>query len=227
MKKLKFFTFTNLAISIDGKIASKDRALCHLGSRHDHMLMQVLRSRADAVLMGAGTLRALKAPANLTDRKLMARRGKVGRSRNPLNIIVTSNPNFDLNWPFFKNHSVQRLLVVPATLPDSRIKKYKKSCEILRYTSAKKFPLELISFLTKKGLSNLLLEGGGGTLFQFAALDLIDEWNVTLTPKIIGGVDAPTLVDGEGFVTQKIKTYRLKKLKRIKNEIYLTYVRSL
>lgn len=64
-----------------------------------------------------------------------------------------------------------------------------------------------------------------GPIFPFVAKDLVDEWNVTLTPKIVGGSTAPTLVDGDGFLMDEIKEYRLK-VQRYKDELFLKYIRK-
>ena len=47
----------NMAISVDGRINSYRRERFSLGSEHDRRLMDVLRERADAIIIGAGTVR--------------------------------------------------------------------------------------------------------------------------------------------------------------------------
>jgi 5-amino-6-(5-phosphoribosylamino)uracil reductase len=217
MLKTKFHVFTNLAISFDGKISTVGRELFPLGTKFDHHMMDVHRQRANAVLMGAGTLRAYKNA--VTVRKL--RRGYM----HPVNIVLTANPDFNPAWPFFKEPHVKRILMVPRSVPAAKLAPFEGSCEILRYRTLASCPGELITLLKKRGHKNLLLEGGGGTIFPFVKKDLVDEWNVTVTPKIVGGANAPTMVDGEGFAARDIKRYRLKKCLRKGDELYLQYVR--
>jgi riboflavin biosynthesis pyrimidine reductase len=54
----------------------------------------------------------------------------------------------------------------------------------------------------------------------------VDEWNVTVSPIIIGGVDAPTMVEGEGFDAKHIRTYRLAKCLRRRGQVFLQYRRK-
>jgi len=45
-----------------------------------------------------------------------------------------------------------------------------------------------------------MVEGGGELIFSLFEAGLVDELRLFVGPKIIGGRDAPTLADGEGFV---------------------------
>ena len=224
--KSRFHVFTNLAISMDGKITTRDRELFPLGSWKDHYFMDFHRARAHAVLMGAGTLRSFKNAVTVERSKFKSQRKRQGLTPNPINIVITSKPDFDVSWPFFKALNVQRVLAVPSTTPRRLTKKFESVASIFYFKNQSTFPKELINHLHKYfDCKNLLLEGGGGTIFPFAKQDLIDEWNITVTPKIVGGESAPTMVDGEGFLMKDIKTYRLKKLLRYKDELFLQYLK--
>jgi riboflavin biosynthesis pyrimidine reductase len=69
------FVFSNLAISLDGKIGTADRSITHLGSPADLKEMLALRKRADAILFGASTLRAYEKPCRAP-----------GRRKQPINV---------------------------------------------------------------------------------------------------------------------------------------------
>ncbi len=60
-------------------------------------------------------------------------------------------------------------------------------------------------------------------MWDFSSAHLIQEYHVTLTPKIIGGATAATLVDGRGFLPKEILNLKLKQCRVIGNEIYLVY----
>src|SRR6478672_6851800 len=57
VKKNSMFIFSNLAISLDGKIGTRKRNLFPLGTAEDRREMNILRLQCDALLMGASTLR--------------------------------------------------------------------------------------------------------------------------------------------------------------------------
>jgi riboflavin biosynthesis pyrimidine reductase len=62
-------------------------------------------------------------------------------------------------------------------------------------------------------------------MWEFAKENLIDEYHVTLTPKILGGRDSPTLVDGLGFKPKDILNLKLQQSRVVGDEIYLVYSR--
>src|SRR3990172_5141028 len=92
---------------------------------HDRMVMGLLRSVADAVIVGAGTLRSVPNhlwtaeyiyPA-LSDsyRRL---RSALGKNEPPLNVIVTERGEIDTDLPLFPSRSVQVLVIsTPPTPP--------------------------------------------------------------------------------------------------------------
>jgi riboflavin biosynthesis pyrimidine reductase len=63
-------------------------------------------------------------------------------------------------------------------------------------------------------------------MWDFVSAGLLDEFRVTLTPWILGGTEAPTLVDGKGFPAGKAAKLRLVRVKRLRDELYLTYRRG-
>ncbi len=80
-------------------------------------------------------------------------------------------------------------------------------------------------FLHQAKIKTILLEGGGTTNWDFVNQGLVDEVLVTITPYLVGGQTAKTLVEGEGF--PKIsKSLRLKlhKIRRQNNEVILHYI---
>jgi riboflavin-specific deaminase-like protein len=213
------FVFSNLATSLDGKIATASRALLHLGTPADRAHMQILRKRADVLLMGAGTLRACRMFCGVRT---------ASPSRQIANAILSTNlDGLDPKLPFFADPTLTRILFATGPVKAARRRALERSSEIVMLRSGgKEIASEIIEALTARGFRKLLIEGGGSVMWDFAARNRIDEYHVTLTPKIIGGVDAPTLVDGEGFGPQGILPLRLSRCRRVGDELYLTYKRK-
>ena len=177
--------------------------------------MQVLRKRADAVLFGASTLRAYKNPA-LADAH--ASRGQ------PLNIVVSSElEGFSPSWPFFSRSGFKRILCVNDTISNARVRKFEKSSEIIRLNPRAPKAPQIIRELQRLGVKNLLVEGGGEIMWEFARENLIDDYFLTLTPRILGGRTSPTLVDGSGLSAEHSLRLKLTNVKKVGHELYLTY----
>ena len=207
---------SNLAMSLDGKIATRSPELFLLGTKRDHQEMQRLRKLADAILIGASTLRSYKKPNVVHN-----------ADNQPINALLSSSlERISPKWPFFQESSVKRVLFVGHSATKDRIKKFEKSSEIVVLKpSTKKRPasLQIVDWFEKTGIKTLLVEGGGGVMWDFASAHLIQEYHVTLTPKIVGGEKAPTLVDGLGFLPKEILNLKLQKCRVIGDEIYLIY----
>ncbi len=60
-------------------------------------------------------------------------------------------------------------------------------------------------------------------MWEFLKPNLIDEVHITLTPRILGGRDSPTLVEGVGFKGPEVLNFEIKSVKKLKNELYLVY----
>lgn len=209
------FVFSNLATSLDGKIAAKGREHFPLGTPYDRQIMQKLRAKADVVLFGASTLRTFQKPCILTK--------PPKKGGQPANAIVSSRlEGLDPAWPFFTRTGFRRILFCSESASPERRAAFAPSCEVI----ALKNPgsaREILAALQARGLKRVLVEGGGGLMWVFVRENLIDEYHVTLTPKVVGGVDAPTLVDGEGFAPAQILTLKLAGCRRKGQELYLTY----
>lgn len=213
------FIFSNLAMSLDGKIATQGRESFVLGSEEDRVQMDRLRLEADAILMGAGTLRTFQKPF------LLRLPG-----RQPLNVIVSSRlEGISPTWPFFKSDAIERLLLVSAPVSATKLKPFEKTSEIVmlkKETARNPLARQIIAELSRRGIERLLIEGGGELMWSFASRNLIDEYHVTLTPRILGGRKSPTLVDGPGFTPSQSLCLKLMQCRPVGDELYLTYRKS-
>jgi len=81
---------------------------------------------------------------------------------------------------------------------------------------------KLLGILKKKGIKNILVEGGGTANWAFVKENLVDEAIITITPYLVGGMTATTLVDGDGLSTiAKSIRLKLKNVSKMKNEVVL------
>ncbi|MGZ3689835.1 MAG: RibD family protein [Bdellovibrionota bacterium] len=203
------YIFSNLATSLDGKIATASREHFPLGTPADRALMQVLRLKSDAVLMGASTLRAYR-------RFCYAK----GAKKQPANVVMSATlKGISPEWPFFKSKEDRRILLVGKNVPPARLARFKASCTIIQFSKLS----SALASLKKLGINRLLVEGGGAIMWEFVRENLIDDYYVTLTPRLLGGTDAPTLVDGPGFSPASVVNLKLKSVRRKGDELYLVY----
>ena len=216
------YIFSNLATSLDGKIAPTGGEFFPLGTPADLKQMQVLRRKADAVITGASTLRAYRKP-------YFSKRPGLAPIFNV--IVSTQLERLSTEWAFFKSPLIRRVLFCWDTTPAARVKKFSRVATVIGLPKPSKkssasAAKAIVRALSKLGIENLLIEGGGSLMWDFAAANLIDEYNVTLTPRILGGRESPTLVDGLGFSGKESLSLKLSQAEIIGDEIYLTYFRK-
>lgn len=207
------FVYSNLAISLDGKISTYDRKIAYLGTPEDRAQMQRLRAEADVILFGASTLRANREPA-------------LSKPGYPANAVVsTSLKGVKPEWKFFQEEKICRFLFLTKRLAATTEKKFSKNSEIiyLKPSPRKPLALQILESLKNAGKERILVEGGGELMWEFVKENLIDEFHVTLTPKLIGGTEAPTLVDGKGFRFTAVKKLNLSQTRVVGEEIFLIY----
>jgi riboflavin biosynthesis pyrimidine reductase len=145
-----------------------------------------------------------------------------------MNIVVSSSlEGIDPSWPFFKEPDFKRVLLVDETCPANRVKLFSKSSKVIRVTDSIPFVAEAwIEIAQGLGVRRLLVEGGGGVMWEFVRRNLIDQYYVTLTPRLLGGASAPTLVDGAGLSEKDLVDLKLTQCKRVGDELYLIYSKT-
>ncbi|OLC91369.1 MAG: 2,5-diamino-6-(ribosylamino)-4(3H)-pyrimidinone 5'-phosphate reductase [Thaumarchaeota archaeon] len=214
MAKSRPHIILSAAVSIDGKIATYSGE-SNLSSKMDLIRLHRLRRDVDAILVGKNTI-------NVDDPLLTVRHVK---GKNPIRIILDSSGTISRNSKIVKTaNKISTILVVTERATRITSKLDKKRVEIIRCGRNKINLKKLLNILQKRGISKILLEGGGITNWYFLKEKLVDELILTVTPYILGGKDAISLVQGDGFgKISKSPSFKLKKIKRMKNEIILYY----
>jgi len=217
MEKSRPYVILSAAISIDGKIATKTGD-SKLSSKQDSIRLHKLRSKVDAILVGKNTVA-------IDDPLLTVRHTK---GKNPIRIVLDSKGTLSDKSKILQTSDKIKTIIVVS-------KKITKS----NYNKLNKFPVELIvtgdssvnikSLLRKlsaKKIKTILVEGGGTINWEFIKQNIFDELIVTLSPFLIGGNNAISFVEGDGFdKISKSPNLRLKSVKRLKNHLVLHYAK--
>ena len=216
------FIGTNMAITVDGKITSAYREHPRFTSPRDRQTMDMLRADVDAVLVGAGTLRADDPPMHVRNPEAQHLREASGRRGPMLNIVVSQSLNLAKEARFFNNPHTRPLVVTSEAADPSDL----RSCGVevwqLGQTTVD-WPLLCHRLFHALGVRRMLVEGGGEIAWHFLKHDLLDEINVTIAPVLLGGAQAPTLVDGAGLKMAQQRRLQLVSSEVIDDEIYCRY----
>jgi 2,5-diamino-6-(ribosylamino)-4(3H)-pyrimidinone 5'-phosphate reductase len=213
------YIILSAAMTIDGKIASQ-RGDPELSDEQDWKEVHKLRSNVDAIIVGKNTI--LKDNPKLHI--------KFHNHKGYYRIVVDSNLKIPLDSKVicFQPEIYPTIICTTEYVPIEKIKAYEaKNIKIIRSGTGKKVNLvELMSKLYEYGIHSLLLEGGGTLNWSFIKNHLIDEIRLTIAPWIVGGKNAVSLVDGEGFKKMiQSPRFNLINIKNRDNYVILHYKR--
>lgn len=205
----------NMVSSIDGKTTVGGKS-SGLGSAIDRQTMRTLRSKADAVMIGANTLRAEKLSLGLDE--------PLGNLQ-PLAVIVSNSGNLPLERNLIVTEGQGVLVVVPETLDAQS--GCRSSVLRVRATPAGGVDLAETLRVLKSGhaVETLLVEGGPTLNHAMISANLVDEIFLTLSPMLIGGKRSDTLTILEGGEPLPSRTLKpqLLSIHLSDNELYLRY----
>jgi riboflavin-specific deaminase-like protein len=185
------YVITNFVVTLDGRATLRGHS-GPIGSDTDTAILVGLRTRVDALMIGAGTMRAERYGRIVPDPEKRARRERVGLPHDPLAVIVSGR--LDLPWDAGLFTCGQgRVLIftaspaeVPPTATTLRVERHRDRVDLA----------EALRFLRQeRGVRALLCEGGPRLHAQLLEAGLVDELFVTLAPKLAGG-EGPTMAVG-------------------------------
>jgi 2,5-diamino-6-(ribosylamino)-4(3H)-pyrimidinone 5'-phosphate reductase len=228
MSSLRPRVLVNFASSIDGKITLQLglRKGAFVMSRHrdDPRRMRQIRAMADAILIGAENLRA-DDPDLAIDAKERMHRREAGE-REPLRIVVTRRgDDIRPNQKMFDPALGGRSFVVHGEAMPAAVHALLSPVTTLVTMGQRDVDIpRLLAWATEaQGVRTLLCEGGGALCAQLFAARAVDQLFLTIVPRILGGRDAPSLVEGPGFSVNEIPDATLGSIERIGDELFLRY----
>jgi len=178
----------NAGMTLDGKIATKSRD-SKISCPEDIMRVHRLRSEVDGIMVGINTVL-------IDDPKLTAH--KVESGRNPVRIITDSRARVPLTAKVLQPEA-GTIIAVSKNAPTDRVKEISKKAEVIIVGEYTVDLGGLMKELYLRGIRSILLEGGGTLNWSMLKEGLVDEVRVAIAPRIVGGKDAVTLVEGEGY----------------------------
>ena len=207
----------NFAITADGKTSTRAKDPARFTSKLDlHRLLEI-RKRADAILVGRGTLEA--------DEMSLTIPPELKPSRQPLRCVVSRSGGFDLKHKVFNSQGGAIHLLVTEAAPDYDPVPCESAGATVHTASLPDF---LHRLRTEYNVRTLLCEGGGSLVRALAELDVLDEINLTFAGHtLIGGAEAPTLTGALGEHLPASLHFKLTQFEPLENgECFLSYQRK-
>src|SRR5262245_14425258 len=191
------FVIWKVASSLDGKTAAADGSSRWITSSEAREDAHALRAWADAVVVGAGTVRA--DDPRLTARSVAAH----AEAWQPLRVVVDASGGTPPEARVFEP-GAPTLVATTHRAPEERIRGWVATGAEVSVLEAEPgggvSPAALVRELGKRDVQGVLLEGGATLAWTFIREDLVDRVVHYLAPSIIGGLGATGVVGGRGFM---------------------------
>ncbi len=216
-QKIPFVTL-KLAMSADGKIATKTGESKWLTGELARKYAHKLRHEHDAVMVGVGTVLADNPQLNV---RLL--RGKV---KQPVRVVVDSYARTPPNANVIRSAETPCIIAVTEKAPSERVDALKRAgAEVWKLPedlTGRVSLLELLKRLAERDIVSVLVEGGSELAGALVAQRLVDRVILFIAPLLIGGKEAVPAIGGEGFerLSEALRLTKLR-LKRLGNDLVL------
>ncbi|HDS74890.1 MAG TPA: riboflavin deaminase [Firmicutes bacterium] len=212
-----------MAMTADGKIASRDREAARFGGPADQRLVREQVAWADALLMAAGTLRAYGGTFEVCRPELMEMRRSTGQASQPTSVIVSESLDLPLDLHFFTEQQIPRIITTTERQYDAARDRFAGVADVVARGSSAVDIAAVVDELRARGMRRILLLGGGELNYACFRARIVDELYVTVSPLLYGGRNAPTLLGGDGFVAKDAVRLSLSEHEIIDGEVFLRY----
>jgi 2,5-diamino-6-(ribosylamino)-4(3H)-pyrimidinone 5'-phosphate reductase len=212
----------NAAVSADGKLSTREREQVTISGGADFARVDRIRAEADAVMVGVGTV--------LSDDPSLRRHDELHRADvhgedagPPARAVADSRARTPPDADVLAGDQTTYLLVTESA-PDERVAALEDAGTDVVSAGAERVDLpSALGALADRGVEYLMVEGGGELIYSLFATRLVDRLTVFVGSVVIGGRDAPTLVDGEGFVAG-FPSLDLRDVERVDEGVVLDWV---
>lgn len=213
------------AMTIDGKIAAYTGESKWISNENSRQRVHEMRNRYMGIMVGIGTV--LADNPNLTCR--------MDGGRNPIRIVCDSKLRIPLDCNLVKTAGEVETIVAYTVCNENdsqamtdKINKLNQAGVVTIEVSQTDLGLDLNDLMVKlgkRGIDGIMIEGGGTLNYSAVMSGIVNEVDVFLAPKVLGGVDAITPVEGQGVETPDIaKMFVPKGMEQIDDDIYIRYV---
>jgi riboflavin biosynthesis pyrimidine reductase len=196
------WTRAMMLTTLNGAIAGADGRSGSLSSDTDRLIFAETRRLADAVLVGAGTIRAER--YNPMRAKPEQQTARAADGLQPAPVVVIVSHSLDLPWQdgLFHESVQQPIVLTDAHDPASpALRQARENADVIEVADLD--AAGMIGALHARGLNRIVCEGGPALLTSLVAADLIDEYDVTVAPILSG--QGYGIIDGPLAATRRLR----------------------
>lgn len=221
------YVLLSCAMSVDGYIddTSSDRLL--LSNKADFDRVDSQRALADALLVGASTIRRDNPRLLVRSRASQSARQERGLPVSPVKVTITGSGNLDPQASFFTAGGTDVCKLVYCASPAVRTVQDRLNAAPATSIIDAGSPLDLVTVVTDladRGIGRLMVEGGQNINTQFLAAGLVDELQLVIAPFFVGDSAAPRFVGAAAFPSDSGRPMTLTESRQIGDVVLLRYL---
>jgi 5-amino-6-(5-phosphoribosylamino)uracil reductase len=218
------YVVLSCAMSLDGYIDDRSGEPLRLSSDEDMDRVDELRAGCDAILVGAGTIRADNPVLLLRSEARRDARAARGEVPHPVRVVISASGDLDPAARIFTT-GADRVVYVPAAAAAAVRNRLGGAAEVVAAGDQAALGTVLAD-LAARGVARLLVEGGTSLHTQFLAGGLADELVLAVAPFFIGDAAAPRFVHPGPFPWNPGNRARLTEVTRAGDMAVLRYALS-
>jgi 5-amino-6-(5-phosphoribosylamino)uracil reductase len=219
------YTLLSCCMSLDGYLDDTSPRRLILSGEADLDRVDELRAGADAILVGAATIRSDNPRLVVRDRTRVARRLAAGRTPTPSKVTVTALAKLDPEAAFFTTGDVEKLVYCAGDTAAEARGALGEAATVI--ACGQPVGLDaLLADLHARGVRRLLVEGGATVLSQLLAAGLADELQLAVAPFFVGDSAARRLVDDGAYPWNAGRRARLAGTRVVDDVVLLRYAAS-
>ncbi|MFA4823585.1 MAG: 2,5-diamino-6-(ribosylamino)-4(3H)-pyrimidinone 5'-phosphate reductase [Methanoregula sp.] len=210
------YVVVNVAMSADGKISTRERRQVKISGAQDFQRVDQLKAGADAVMVGIGTVLADDPSLTVKGEECRSHRVHRGVDEHPARIVVDSTARIPLTASVLHKGTGKRIVAVSRQADPRKIAALQEYATVIIAGDDAVDLVTLMDKLGELGIQRVMVEGGGTLIAGLIRAGLVNEIYTFIGNIIIGGKDAPTFADGEGFIQESefcrltlIETHRI------------------
>lgn len=219
------YTVLSCGMSIDGYLDSATVKRLPLSNDADFDRVDALRASCDAILVGAATVRNDDPRLLVRSPDRRARRIARGLSASPAKVTVTRCGRLDARAKFFTAGEADKLVYCGAGANDGARRRLASVATVVNCDE--RLDMRAVtSDLADRGVSRLMVEGGGSIHTQFLTGDLADELQLVVAPLFVGDSRAARFVGDGRFPWHPGHRATLAEVRQIGDVVLLRYALS-
>ena len=212
----------SVAVSIDGYIDDNGPDRLRLSNAADFDRVDQVRAESDAILIGAGTLRADNPRLLVNSEQRRADRVAAGKSAYPLKVTVSQSGDLDSDWMFW-HHGNAKLVYTTSDGAAKAKERLGTLADVVDLGPTIDFGA-LLDDLGTRGIRRLMVEGGTHIHTAFLSAGLADEIHMAVAPLVVGDEGAPRFLNPAKFPGGSTRRMQLAEVRTIEDVVLLRYL---